>query len=321
MNLHKLILTENACYKAGRKITVKGIMVHSTGANNPNLKRYVGPDDGLLGENQYGNHWNTYHPGGREVCVHGFIGKLKDGTIATYQTLPWDHRGWHAGGSANNTHIGFEICEDGLADGTYFGKVYQEAVELCAYLCKMYGLTEKNIICHSEGYKQGIASNHGDVMHWFPKHGKSMDTFRAEVKALLAAGTESTEADTDAEKEVPADTTTEYPAKLTSGYYRVRKTWKDSKSQVGAYRILKNAKAAADKNPGTYVFTNDGVAIYPVEEIAEETYRIHTVVKGDTLWEIAKMYLGDGSRYPEIKELNNLKSNVIYSGWKLKIPH
>lgn len=64
--------------------------------------------------------------------------------------------------------------------------MYREAVELCAYLCKEYGLTEQNIICHSEGYKQGVASNHGDVMHWFPKHGKSMDTFRAEVKALLA---------------------------------------------------------------------------------------------------------------------------------------
>lgn len=311
MNLHKLLFTENACYRAGRKITVKGIMVHSTGANNPWLKRYVGPDDGLLGKNQYNNHWNTYHPGGREVCVHGFIGKLADGTIATYQTLPWDHRGWHAGGSANNTHIGFEICEDDLTDGAYFAKVYKEAVELCAYLCKQYGLTEKNIICHSEGYKQGIASNHGDVMHWFPKHGKSMDTFRADVKALLNAG---------AEKDDPVDNTTPTcPEKLTSGYYRVRKTWKDSKSQVGAYRILANAKAAADKNPGTFVFTNDGVAIYPAK--AAETYRIHTVVKGDTLWDIAKNYLGDGSRYPEIKALNNLKSNVIYSGWKLKIPN
>lgn len=313
MNLHKLLFTENACYKAGRKITVKGIMVHSTGANNPWLKRYVGPDDGLLGKNQYNNHWNTYHPGGREVCVHGFIGKLADGTIATYQTLPWDHRGWHAGGSANNTHIGFEICEDDLTDGAYFAKVYKEAVELCAYLCKQYGLTEKNIICHSEGYKQGVASNHGDVMHWFPKHGKSMDTFRAEVKALL---TTDAKEDDPAQEEAPAVT---YPEKLTSGYYRVRKTWKDSKSQVGAYRILKNAKAAADKNPGTYVFTNDGVAIYP--EKAAETYRIHTVVKGDTLWDIAKKYLGDGSRYPEIKTLNDLKSNVIYSGWKLKIPN
>ena len=315
MNLHKLIFTENACYKAGRKITVKGIMVHSTGANNPWLKRYVGPDDGLLGKNQYNNHWNTHHPGGREVCVHGFIGKLADGTIATYQTLPWDHRGWHAGGSANNTHIGFEICEDGLTDATYFAKVYKEAVELCVYLCKQYGLTEQDIICHSEGYRKGVASNHGDVMHWFPKHGKSMDTFRADVKNLLA---------TAAEPEVPkaeATPTTEYPEKLTTGYYRVRKEWKDSKSQIGAYRVLANAKAAADKNPGTFVFSNDGVAIYPTEEKKEETYRIHTVVKGDTLWDIAAKYLGNGARYPEIKTLNELKSNTIYSGWKLKIPN
>ena len=81
MNLHKLIFTNNACYKAGRRITPKGIMVHSTGANNPWLKRYVGPDDGLLGKNQYNNHWNQ--PMDREVCVHAFIGKLADGTVAT----------------------------------------------------------------------------------------------------------------------------------------------------------------------------------------------------------------------------------------------
>ena len=312
MNLNKLILTENACYKAGKKITVKGIMVHSTGANNPWLKRYVGPDDGLLGQNQYNNHWNTYHPGGREVCVHGFIGKLADGTVATYQTLPWDYRGWHAGGSANNTHIGFEICEDGLTDSTYFAKVYLEAVELCAYLCKLYGLTEQDILCHSEGCKQGIASNHGDVMHWFPKHGKSMDTFRSAVKELLAGD--------DTSEDHPAASAEAYPAKLTSGYYRVRKAWDDKKSQVGAYCILANAKAAADMNPGTFVFSNDGVAIYPTDA-ANEIYRIHTVVKGDTLWEIAKAYLGDGSRYPEIKTLNGLTSDVIYSGWKLKIPN
>ena len=58
MKLHKLYLTENDCYKRGKYITPKGVMVHSTGANNPWLKRYVGPDDGLLGKNQYNNHWN-----------------------------------------------------------------------------------------------------------------------------------------------------------------------------------------------------------------------------------------------------------------------
>lgn len=318
MNLHKLIFTENACYKAGRKITVKGIMVHSTGVNNPNLRRYVGPDDGLLGENPYNNHWNTYHPGGREVCVHGFIGKLKDGSIATYQTLPWDYRGWHAGGSANNTHIGFEICEDGLTDASYFAKVYQEAVELCAYLCKAFRLTEKDIICHSEGYRKGIASNHRDVMHWFPRHGKSMDTFREAVRLLLA------EQDVPVETEPDADNTEAaipYPEKLTSGYYRVRRSWEDRKSQVGAYRILANAKAAADKNPGTFVFSDNGTAIYPIGDRTSAVYRVHTVVKGDTLWDLAGTYLGDGSRYPEIKALNGLSSDVIRPGWKLKLPN
>lgn len=219
MNLRKLILTNNACYKAGKTITPKGIMVHSTGANNPWLKRYIGPDDGLLGKNQYNNHWNQDRPGGRQVCVHAFIGKLKDGSIASYQTLPWNHRGWHAGGKANDTHIGFEICEDGLTDASYFSAVYKEAVELCVHLCKLYGLSEKDIICHSEGYKQGIASNHADVMHWFPKHGKTMDTFRADVKKLLSEEEKSAE-----------------PAKKK--YYRV---------QIGAYTVKANAEAQLAK--------------------------------------------------------------------------
>ena len=322
MNLRKLILTENACYKAGKKITVKGIMVHSTGANNPWLKRYVGPDDGLLGKNQYNNHWNTYHPGGREVCVHAFIGKLKDGTIATYQCLPWNHRGWHAGGSANNTHIGFEICEDGLTDASYFKKVYQEAVELCAYLCKEYGLTEKNIICHSEGYRQGVASNHGDVMHWFPRHGKSMDTFRADVKALLNAAK-------PAEKPVekPTDTTIDKGdlVKITGTKYYTGKTipaWVRNKNwyvhSLKGDRVVIN-ESEDGKNAIMSPVNIKDLAL--VGSVPKETYRIHTVVKGDTLWEISKKYLGNGNRYPEIKELNNLTSNVIYSGWKLKIPN
>ena len=194
-------------------------MVHSTGSNNPWLKRYVGPDDGLLGKNQYNNHWNQEKPDGRQVCVHALIGKLADGTVATYQTLPWNHRGWHAGGNANNTHIGFEICEDDLTGTSYFSAVYKEAVELCVYLCKQYGLTEKDIICHSEGYKLGIASNHGDVMHWFTKHGKTMDTFRADVKSVLAPVD-------------PVDPTA--PKK----YYRV---------QVGAYSVKANADAMLSK--------------------------------------------------------------------------
>lgn len=181
MHLHSCFLTGNDCYKAGRTIIPKGVMVHSTGANNPSLKRYVQPNDGLIGENTNGNDWNRPGVG---ACVHAFIGKLKDGTIATYQTLPWDYRGWHAGGSANNTHISFEICEDDLSDDAYFTAVYREAVELTAYLCKQFDLdplADGVVICHQEGYRRGIASNHGDVLHWFPGHGKTMDDFRKDV--------------------------------------------------------------------------------------------------------------------------------------------
>ena len=111
-------------------------------------------------------------------------------------------------------YIGFEICEDGLTDRTYFNKVYQEAVELCIYLCKQYGLDANDIICHSEGHKKGIASNHGDVMHWFPKHGKNMDTFRAAVKAGLTGTAQK-----------PTEPAVKPTASNTN--YRVRVTIKD----------------------------------------------------------------------------------------------
>ncbi len=199
MRLLNCLLTANRCYQAGRVIKPKGVMVHSTGANNPNLRRYVQPVSttpdraGLLarlGTNPNGNHWNR---AGLNVCVHGFIGKLADGSVAAVQTLPWDRRGWHAGNgssgrSANDTHISFEICEDGLDDPDYFARAYREAVELTALLCREYGLdplADGVVICHQEGCRRGIASNHGDVLHWFPRFGKSMDDFRADVAAEL----------------------------------------------------------------------------------------------------------------------------------------
>jgi LysM repeat protein len=288
LNLHKLFFTENACYKAGKKMTVKGICVHSTGVNNPRLCRYIGPDDGLLGKNQYGNHWNTDKPGGRQVCVHGFIGKLADGSIATYQTLPWDMRGWHGGsgakGSVNDGWIGFEICEDGLNDRAYFEKVYREAVELCAYLCREYGLQPEypTLICHSEAHKLGMASNHADVLHWWPRHGKNMDDFCADVKAAMGAvSTGEGSVATDAGEDASGGSTLPTPEPSSPD---------DSDTP---------ATAATPTAP---------------------TYEVYTVIKGDTLWKIAAAKLGNGAHYKEIKTLNGLSGDTIYPGQKLKIP-
>lgn len=272
MNLRKLYLIKNNCYITGKTITPKGIMVHSTGANNPNLRRYVGPDDGPLGNNPNNNHWNQPLPEGRQVCVHGFIGKLADGSIATYQTLPWNMRGWHCGsgtkGSGNDTHISFEICEDGLTDAAYFAKVYQEAVELCAYLCKEYSLdplADGVLICHSEGCRRGIASNHADVMHWFPKHGKSMDTFRADVRKLL--GTAQTLFRVQCGAFTIRSGADILAAKLQAKQYQTYLVMDGGlyKVQIGAFTQKENSDALVTKLQAqgfdTYITTKAGVPV------------------------------------------------------------
>ena len=183
MNITTQYMTANDCFRAGKKIVPKGVMVHSTAA------------PGVMAEAWY-NRWNK---AGIAKCVHAFVDHK-----GVFQYLPWDHRGWHAGsgakGTANATHIGFEICEptgfkygsgssmvgyDVVAQQTYFDAAWANAVELTAMLCKQYGIQIGNVICHSEGRKLGIASNHAYVMHWFPKHGRDMDQFRAAVEACM----------------------------------------------------------------------------------------------------------------------------------------
>ena len=203
-NIIKCFFTKNDCYKAGQTMKPRGVMVHSTAANNTSIARYVQPatDDpnraallSKIGTNRYGNHWNQSRAKYNakfdtnwSACVHAFVGKLADGTVDAVQTMPWDRVAWHCADDANYTHISFEICEDDLSSATYFSQVYAKAVELTAMLCKEYGLNplaDGVVICHSEGYQRGIANNHADVMHWFPKFGKSMDTFRADVAAAM----------------------------------------------------------------------------------------------------------------------------------------
>ena len=202
------MMTQSTCYKGTHKFTPKGVLWHSTGANNPTLKRYVQPDDNAkdkaewlakLGKNQYGNDWNHID---RQAGMNFWIGKLADGTVAAVQTMPWDYRPWGCGsgskGSCNDTHIQFEICEDGLNDQNYWEAVYKEACEMTAYLCKMFGIDPKGtidykglkvptIIDHIGSHNMGLGSNHGDVQHWSKRYGKTMANVRNDVAAILAA--------------------------------------------------------------------------------------------------------------------------------------
>ena len=201
MQIHQQFAMRNDCYTRNQAELAKapanrdsryaqyyrgprGIMVHSTGANNPNLRRYVQPDDGVLGVNSNQNDWNRP---GLEVCVHAFLGLTQAGEVAAYQILPWEYRAWHCGGDANNTHLSFEICEDNLRDRAYWEKTYRLARELTAELCRKFGLDPLAgvLVDHAEGAALGIASNHADVDHWWSRYGVTMDDFRADVARLL----------------------------------------------------------------------------------------------------------------------------------------
>lgn len=163
-------MTENECYKSNKWMDESKlkIMVHSTGCP-------------ATPASQWFDRWNNDK---RSACVHAFLDDKE-----CWQYLPWTMRGWHAGGSANDDHIAFEICEpqgtNRLTNAEYFNKVYPRAVELCVYLCKKYGISAYDIISHAEGCKLGIACNHSDVGHWFPLHGKNMDMLREDVRRAL----------------------------------------------------------------------------------------------------------------------------------------
>ena len=234
MDYNVLLFTKNDCYKANRKMTPKGIVVHSTGVNNPNLKRYVGPDDGRVGKNRYGNHWNR---GGVSKCVHAFIGKDKDGIVCTYQTLPLDICCWGCGKSKKGSYnyspayLQFEICEDNLKDATYFNKVMKEAQELCARWCKEFNIPVENVVSHKEAHARGYASNHGDIDHWLKKYGSNMDEFRKAVEELLE------------EK-----TFTPYLVKVTTSALRIRKGPGTNYAQAGVIKDKGTYTIIAESN-------------------------------------------------------------------------
>ena len=169
-------------------MTPAGFIVHSTGANNPNLKRYVQPDDGIIGNNPNGNSFNEPN---QEVCVHLVLGKDKNGKIKCYQILPFDICCWGVGsgwkGSYNYkpAYIQMEICEDGLNDKTYCKACYDKAVEVVAEIAKKYGFGTNCIKSHYEAGQEGMGTQHSDPSHWWGKHGYTMNGFRKAVEAKM----------------------------------------------------------------------------------------------------------------------------------------
>lgn len=177
----------NGAFRASRPMPTgspAGIIIHSTGANNPNLKRYVNAPE-ICGENPYGNYFDRPDS---NVCPHAVVGKDKNGEVKAAKLLPWNVCCWGCGSGSKGSYnyspayIQIEICEDALNDRAYFEEAFGLAAQLCRRLMKNYpSIKLENIVSHKEACARGYASNHGDPEHWLARFGKNMDWFRSLV--------------------------------------------------------------------------------------------------------------------------------------------
>ncbi|SFS06117.1 N-acetylmuramoyl-L-alanine amidase [Anaeromicropila populeti] len=318
MRVIKQLCTKSDCYKAGKSIEVKGIMLHSVGCPQPKASVFL-------------EKWNKP---GVSSCVHGIV--EPDGTV--YQLLPWNHRGWHGGGASNDTHIGIEMTEpstihytkgaewietgNGEITRKHVLATYQTAVTLLAALCEEYHLNpiaDGVILSHAEGYQRGIASHHGDVEHIWTRFGLTMEQFRNDVKQRMGKKDSSREKETVSSLRIECygrlkremciregtsikeECLTTYKkgafvevvSKCENGWLQIR-----CKESTSGYGYVSNVKSA-------YV------------SLGSEVY---TVQKGDSLWRIAEDKLGKGIYYTKIKTLNGLTSDILSKGFQLLIP-
>ena len=199
---------------------------------------------------------SIFLPTSRQASCNYGIGV--DGRVGMY--VEEKNRSWCSSSSANDQRaVTIECASDTAEPYAFKDVVYQKLITLCADICKRNG--KKKLLWLGDKDKTLSYEPKSDEMvltvhRWFANKScpgswmyARMGDLAAKVTAQLGGGASE-------------DTETEYPEKLTEGYYRVRKAWSDSKSQKGAYKILSNAKKCADANPGYSVFDNNGVNIY-----------------------------------------------------------
>lgn len=202
----------NGAFKAARPMpqgSPAGVIIHSTGANNPNLKRYVNAPE-ICGENPYRNYFDRADS---DVCPHAVIGLDKSGEVRAAKLLPWNVCCWGCGSGSKGSYnyapayIQIEIAEDALNDRAYFEEAFGLAVQLCQRLMKNYpSILPENVISHKEAHARGYASNHGDPEHWLARFGKDMNWFRSRL--------ESSRVRVNAEKVVPRESAAEVISQL-----------------------------------------------------------------------------------------------------------
>lgn len=297
--------TGNRRYKSAEKFTPVGVVLHSIGTPQPSA-------DVL---------WRYWQNDSSPYVVHYMVDDKQ-----ILHCMPDNYKCWHVGSPGNSKWIGIEMGEpsqikytrgatftvsDLAAAQTYARAAYKNAVWLIAQLCKKYGWAPSTAIYthHEVTAKKLSNTDHVDPEHLWNGLGMgySLLTLRRDVAAAMG------QASAAPAPEAPA---TEAPT--TSGQmYRIRKTWADAASQIGAYTNLDYAKAAC--KDGYAVFDPDGRKVYPAETnvayLARVTATALNVRKGPgTSYDVSTV-IYKGGAYTIVDEKDGWGKLKSGAGW------
>lgn len=224
--INKLISGYN--HNAGNVSRIKYIVIHYTGA---------------LGDAKA--NCNYFAGGNRNASAHYFVGY--DGAI--WQSVEDCNIAWHCGASSykhtdcrNSNSIGIEMCvrkrntaSMGATDKDWYFEdaTVAAAAELTRYLMEKYGVPASNVIRHYD-----VTGKICPNPYVYNTAGHTWEEFKRKISDSSTAGS-----GTDKQQ-----------------LYRVRKSWEDAKSQIGAFSSLDNAKAAC--KDGYTVYNQNGKAVY-----------------------------------------------------------
>ena len=146
-------------------ITVKGIVVHET----------ANPNDTAQMEHDY------FNSGDRQASAHAFIDSSN-----IIQCIEWGNKAWHAGGTANNSFIGIELCH--TSDLNKFNEIWKRATWLFATLLlqnNIFTVSKDNLISHAEVSAKWHETDHTDPVSYFASFNKTVENFRADVQTQI----------------------------------------------------------------------------------------------------------------------------------------
>ena len=205
-------------------------------------------------------------------CNYG-VGK--DGRISL--CVEEKNRSWCSSSNANDQRaVTIECASDMSEPYAMNSAVYNSLVKLCTDICKRNG--QKKLLWFADKNKTLNYAPKSDEMvltvhRWFANKSCPGNWLYSRLGDLATKVTSEF-----------SKTTSSDDIASTTQMYRVRKIWSDSKSQLGAYKVLANAKKKADENAGYKVFDAFGNIVYPVAStptpapIKDTSYKVQVII-------------------------------------------